>query len=160
MISKHSFFININWPLNAPPLNEANNKTSLKSHNISIEGKADLWISAAKAFKGDPSLHNPEDLLLSSLASCHMMSYLYVCQQNKIEVISYSDHAEAILEVNSDGSGYIKKVILKPKVTIKSLEYKELALSLHIKANKLCFIANSCNFEIIHHPEVQVLNSL
>ena len=27
----------------------------------------------------DPALYNPEDLLLSSVAACHMLSYLAVC---------------------------------------------------------------------------------
>ncbi|TEB40466.1 osmotically inducible protein OsmC, partial [Flavobacterium circumlabens] len=71
-----------------------------KSHQIKIEGKPVLNVSAAKAFKGDPALYNPEDLLLSSLASCHMMSYLYVCSQNGIEVLEYADNAEATLEVS------------------------------------------------------------
>jgi organic hydroperoxide reductase OsmC/OhrA len=34
-------------------------------------------------------------MLLSSVVSCHMMSYLYVCEQNGIEVLSYTDNAEA-----------------------------------------------------------------
>jgi organic hydroperoxide reductase OsmC/OhrA len=41
------------------------------------------------------TLYNPEDMLLSSVVSCHMMSYLYVCEQNGIEVLSYTDSAEA-----------------------------------------------------------------
>ncbi len=127
-----------------------------KSHKISIEGKPDLNISAAKAFKGDPQLYNPEDLLLSSLISCHMMSYLYVCSQNGIEVLEYSDNAEATLEVSSDGSGRFVEVILKPKVKISNSDKIELALDLHQKANQLCFISNSCNFPVLHEASCEV----
>jgi organic hydroperoxide reductase OsmC/OhrA len=42
------------------------------------------------------TLYNPEDMLLSSVVSCQM-SYLYVCEQNGIEVLSYTDSAEATL---------------------------------------------------------------
>ncbi|SHG48161.1 OsmC family protein [Flavobacterium aquidurense] len=121
-----------------------------KSHQIKIEGKPVLDISAAKAFKGDPELYNPEDLLLSSLVSCHMMSYLYVCSQNAIEVLEYSDNAEATLEVSADGSGRFTEVRLKPKVKISNPDKIALAIELHTKANQLCFIANSCNFSVLH----------
>ncbi|KZE83935.1 OsmC family protein [Myroides marinus] len=149
---KHLFKAALNW-MATDKLEESNKKVYAKSHTIKIEGKDILSISAAKAFKGDPTLLNPEDLLLSALTSCHMMSYLYVCQQNNIEVLTYEDNSEATLILNDDGSGHITKVVLNPVVRIKDASQKELALQLHIQANKLCFIANSCNFEIEHHAQ-------
>ena len=125
-------------------------KTYTKSHSIHIEGKEDLLISAAKIFKGDPNLHNPEDLLLSSLMSCHMMSYLFLCSKQQIEILSYQDEAVATLETYADGSGKIIEVVLQPKVELKNKNLYSIALSLHQEANKLCFIANSCNFPVIH----------
>lgn len=149
---KHLFKAALNW-MATNKLKESNRKAYAKSHTIKIEGKDILSISAAKAFKGDPSLLNPEDLLLSALTSCHMMSYLYVCQQHNIEVLTYEDNSEATLTLNADGSGSITKVVLNPIVRIKDESQKELAQQLHIQANKLCFIANSCNFEIEHHAQ-------
>ncbi|MDM1369621.1 OsmC family protein [Myroides marinus] len=149
---KHLFKAALNWKA-TDKLEESNKKVYAKSHTIKIEGKDILSISAAKAFKGDPTLLNPEDLLLSALTSCHMMSYLYVCQQNNIEVLAYEDHSEATLVLNDDGSGRITKVVLNPVVHIRDESKRELALLLHTQANKLCFIANSCNFEIEHHAQ-------
>lgn len=149
MKSKHLFKAEINWTSNQNPT-ESTSKFYSKSHKILIEGKPVLNVSAAKAFKGDPELYNPEDLLLSSLVSCHMMSYLYVCSQNGIEVLEYSDNAEATLEVAPDGSGRFTEVRLHPKVKIANFDQIELALELHKKANQLCFIANSCNFPVVH----------
>ncbi|QQU04423.1 OsmC family protein [Myroides odoratus] len=149
---KHLFKAALNW-MATDKVKEQNIKVYAKSHTIKIEGKDILSISAAKAFKGDPTLLNPEDLLLSALTSCHMMSYLYICQQHNIEVLAYEDNSEATLILNADGSGRITKVVLNPIVRIKEESQKELALQLHIQANKLCFIANSCNFEIEHHAQ-------
>jgi len=129
-----------------------NIKTYSRNHTVIIEGKPVLNMSAAKAFKGDAALYNPEDMLLSSLVSCHMMSYLYVCAQTGIEVLSYADDAIATLVVESDGSGRFTGVTLNPKVIIANTERIDEALELHKKANKLCFIANSCNFPIEHNP--------
>jgi organic hydroperoxide reductase OsmC/OhrA len=153
MVFKHVFKAKLNWLF---PKKEAAKYT--KSHSISIDGKTVLHVSAAKAFKGDPALYNPEDLLLSSVVSCHMMSYLYVCSQNGIDVVSYSDEAEATLEVLEDGSGRFTVIKLNPKVCVNNKEKREEALSLHKKANELCFIANSCNFPILHFPTCEIEN--
>lgn len=148
----HLFKVALNWIKKESKM-DSSNRIYTKSHHISIEGKPDLEVSAAKAFKGDPNLYNPEDLLLSSLTSCHMMSYLYCCIQYKIELISYQDHSEATLQVNPEGSGKIVKVDLFPEIIISDSSQIELALSLHKKANELCFIANSCNFPVYHHAK-------
>ena len=152
-MSNHYFKASLQWNLKSEA-DFKSKKIYTKNHTISFEGKESISVSAAKVFKGDPTLVNPEDLLLSSVTSCHMMSYLYVCQQNNIEILSYQDHSEAILEVNSDGSGKITKIILNPTIKIKDESKIDLAISLHKKANQLCFIANSCNFPILHHPSV------
>ncbi|MCW2120072.1 OsmC family protein [Flavobacterium sp. 7A] len=152
MSFKHLFKAQLQWFSN-----KKETTRYVKNHTVFIEGKEILNVSAAKAFKGDPSLYNPEDLLLSSVVSCHMMSYLYVCAQHQIEVISYSDAAEATLEVLENGSGRFVEVRLFPQVVIRNEEQIALANELHTRANELCFIANSCNFKIVHkgHCEVE-----
>lgn len=150
---KHLFKAVAKWTSNQE---DSTKRFYSKSHKIIIEGKPVLHVSAAKAFKGNPELYNPEDLLLSSLVSCHMMSYLYVCSQNEIEVLEYSDNAEATLEVSPDGSGRFIEVILNPKVTIANPDKIQMALDLHQKANQLCFIANSCNFPVLHNATCEV----
>lgn len=152
MTFKHLFKASLHWLNKREEIKQRSSHIYQKSHRISIEGKADIQVSAAKAFKGDPNLYNPEDLLLSSLVSCHMMSYLYVCSQNNIEVISYQDTATATLETTQDGSGRFVEANLNPQVVISDPMKIELALSLHKRANELCFIANSCNFPISHRP--------
>lgn len=153
---KHLFNATLNWASNQIQ-EDSTKRFYSKNHQIKIEGKPVLNVSAAKAFKGDPELYNPEDLLLSSLVSCHMMSYLYVCAQNGIEVLEYSDHAEAILEVASDGSGRFTEVRLHPNVVIANADKVQEALDLHTKANQLCFIANSCNFPVLHKANCKAL---
>ena len=156
MSFKHFFKAKLNWSSKEQPTPSAAKKYT-KSHSIVIEEKELMQVSAAKAFKGDPSLYNPEDLLLSSVVSCHMMSYLYVCQQNGIEVLSYQDNAEATLEVLDNGSGRFIEVRLFPKVIISNKEQIAQAIHSHKEANKLCFIANSCNFPIVHQANCEAV---
>ena len=157
MAFNHTFKASVNWQLGDNETTQ-NPKGFSRNHTVSIANKkAPLEVSAAKPFRGDETRYNPEDLLLSALASCHMMSYLYVCSQNNINVLSYTDTAEAILNVEASGSGRFTKVTLKPVVIIEDSSQIELAKALHTKANNLCFIANSCNFTVEHYAEVTVL---
>ncbi|WP_225034957.1 OsmC family protein [Winogradskyella sp. SM1960] len=152
----HTFKAQVNWTINEGESTK-NPRTFSRNHKVTKGNKvSDLQVSAAKPFRGDDTLFNPEDLLLSALISCHMMSYLYVCAQHQIEVLSYTDTSEGDLVVEANGSGSFKMVRLKPIVTIKDGSQKDLALSLHNKANELCFIANSCNFPIYHDATIVV----
>jgi organic hydroperoxide reductase OsmC/OhrA len=124
-----------------------------RSYVISVNNKPDILGSSDSAFMGDKSRYNPEDLLVSSLSSCHMLWYLHLCSQNGIIVLDYRDNAIGKMTETDDGSGHFTEVILNPEVTITKAEDIDKANSLHEKANKMCFIANSCNFPIRHEAK-------
>ncbi|MEO1051944.1 MAG: OsmC family protein [Bacteroidota bacterium] len=129
-------------------------KAYSRNHVISADQKLmDIPTSSDSAFRGDPERYNPEELFLSSLSSCHMLWYLHLCTVNKIVVESYVDQAEGTMEESEGGSGRFTEVVLKPIVTIKDESLIDKAVALHEQANKMCFIANSCNFEIKHNPQ-------
>lgn len=119
-----------------------------RKYEILIDGKEKLKGSADKPFFGDPSLYNPEDLLMSALSSCHMMSFLYLCRKEGINVASYQDNPIGVLQLNLDGGGQFESVTLKPKVVFVDSTHDNQLEDLHKRAGKLCFIANSVNFEI------------
>jgi organic hydroperoxide reductase OsmC/OhrA len=116
-----------------------------RSHIVRIQNKPDLLCSSDIPFRGDGSKHNPEDMLLMALSSCHMLWYLHLCADAGIVVTSYVDKPSGILEVHQ-GKGKFIEVILNPEVCIANKEHRILAASLHEKAHEYCFIANSVNF--------------
>ncbi len=128
-----------------------------RSHLISITGKPDLAGSSDAPFRGDISKHNPEDLLLASLSSCHMLWYLHLCADAGVVVVEYVDHAEGILSQNADGSGKFTEVTLLPMVTVSSENMLAKAKELHAKAHSFCFIAASVNFPLLHKPQLKVM---
>jgi len=129
-----------------------------KTHKVYIENKSPLIVSAAKAFKGDASKYNPEDLLLSAVSSCHMMSYMYLCEKHSITLVNYSDQTQGNLVVKADGSGAFSEININPIVTILEEDKLELAFNLHAEASRLCFIANSCNVPMHYTPNIQIAN--
>lgn len=124
-----------------------------RDHVISVDGKPEIACSSDPNFRGDPSRYNPEDMLVASLSTCHMLWYLHLCAVNKIVVTAYEDHAEGTMSERSDGSGEFVRVVLKPRVTISS-GHREQALALHHEAHKFCFIANSVKFPVEAEPEI------
>lgn len=122
-----------------------------RSHNISINNKNDIPASSDAPFMGDITKHNPEDLLLASLSSCHMLWYLHLCSDNGIVVTGYVDNATGTMIENGKG-GHFEEVVLHPQVTITDIAQVEKANSLHDEAHQCCFIANSCNFPVKHVP--------
>ena len=131
-----------------------------RSHTISINGKPDLAGSSDAAFRGDHAKHSPEDLFVSTLSSCHMLWYLHLCAVNGVVVVDYIDQATGILEEHDDGSGHFSRVTLNPMVTVAEESMIEKANALHNDAHKMCFIANSVNFPVVHQPSALVLQQM
>ncbi len=128
-----------------------------RNHIFRIKNKPDLEGSSDIAFRGDATKYNPEELLVASLSSCHMLWYLHLCCNEGIIVEQYEDNAEGLMQELSDGSGKFEKVILRPTVIISREDMVEKAKQLHEQANAKCFIANSCNFPVHHEPRIMVL---
>jgi organic hydroperoxide reductase OsmC/OhrA len=128
----------------------ADYKSYERAHLISVEGKPDIEGSSDAAFRGDKTKHTPEDLLVISLSTCHMLWYLHLCAVNKVVVTEYVDQATGVMEEDAKGSGYFKQVTLHPRVTVSEKSMIEKANALHHEANSMCFIANSVKFPIYH----------
>ena len=127
-----------------------------RSHLIRIENKKDIEASSDPAFRGDARKHNPEELLLASLSSCHMLWYLHLCSQAGVVVLDYIDDAIGMMEEQENGSGKFVEVTLQPSVWVKESNMIAQAEALHAKANEFCFIANSVNFPVKHIPKTIV----
>jgi organic hydroperoxide reductase OsmC/OhrA len=126
-----------------------------RQHRILVEGKPELQATADAAFRGDGAKHNPEDLFLAAISSCHMLSYLALCARAKVSVLAYEDEARGTMQEDGKGGGRFVEVTLHPVVTIANADDAARATELHERAHQLCFIANSCSVPIHHRPEVR-----
>src|SRR5665213_1783392 len=126
-----------------------------RNHEIDGPGKAaPVPGSSDSHFRGDGSRYNPEELLVASLSSCHMLWYLHLCAVNGIVVTHYEDAAAGFMHEADDGAGRFEKVMLRPAVTISSGSDRDKAQALHREAHRMCFIANSVNFPVMHEASV------
>ena len=125
-----------------------------RDHIIAAAGKPAIDGSSDPAFRGDPSRYNPEELLVASLSSCHMLWYLHLCAANHISVEGYEDDAEGVMKESADGSGEFVRVELRPRVTIASGGDTAKALTLHEEAHRMCFISRSVRFAVEVKAEI------
>jgi len=127
-----------------------------RSHTIKIGNKPELNLTTDDATHGDKSKLNPEDLLVSAISSCHMLSYLYLCAKARVVILDYVDHAAGTMIENPKGGGHFTEVILNPVFTVAEKSMVERAIALHEKAHDICFIAKSVNFKILNNPTCNI----
>ncbi|MBA2479761.1 MAG: OsmC family protein [Planctomycetes bacterium] len=148
----HTYSTHIAWTgaANGPA---SDYKTYSREFLLTIAGKPPLRGTADTAFLGDPALHNPEDLLVAALSSCHLLSYLALCANSGVVVTAYEDDATGTLG-QVDRNFKMTEVVLRPRVTIAASSDQAKAERLHERAHDICFIARSVNFPVRHEAIV------
>ncbi len=127
-----------------------------RHHNIAALSKPPIPGSSDPSFHGDANRWNPEEMLVVSLSSCHMLWYLHLCAVNGVVVTEYEDCAEGVMVTQPGGEGRFREVVLAPEVTLAPGSDLARARALHEEANAKCFIANSVNFPVRHEPVIRV----
>lgn len=143
----HSYPLSLAWTGNT--LDGSYNRNA----TVSNAGKHPLAVSSAPEYAGDASRWNPEDLLGSALATCHMLTFLALCAKAKVEVVGYEDHAEAVLDT-VDKVTRITQVRLRPVIRVTRGTSMAKVVELFEKAHKYCFVANSVTCEAVMEPRV------
>jgi organic hydroperoxide reductase OsmC/OhrA len=151
----HSFAVSVEWTGNRGS-GTSDYRAYGRDNVLTADGKPPIEGSAARVFHGDAGRWNPEETLIAALAECHLLSYLYVAVQNGIVVEPYRDAATGILQTSGDGTGRFESVTLRPVVTISSGD-PDVARRIHDEAERLCFIAASVNFPVLHEPTIEVV---
>lgn len=143
----HRYELNLAWT-GAGEAGTASYRSYRRDFTVTAPGKPELAGSSDPAFLGDAGRYNPEELLVASLSSCHMLWYLHLCARARIVVLAYRDRSRGVMEEDDDGSGCFTGVELRPVVTLADSADTARAAALHDDAHQLCFIARSVNFPV------------
>ena len=119
-----------------------------RTWRIETAGKAPIECSNDPLLGGDPTKPNPEDLLLSSLAACHMLWYLHLACEAGVVVQAYRDVPLGIGETGSHGEGRFVRAVLRPTISLQQGADLARAEALHHEVHRFCFIARSVNFPV------------
>lgn len=158
MNGQHKYNLTVKWTGNNGK-GTSDYRSYERSHTILAPDKQEILASSDPSFRGDKTRYNPEELLVASISSCHMLWYLHLCSEAGVVVTDYTDRATGTMVETEDGGGHFTEVTLNPIVVVSDKSMMGKANELHPKANQLCFIANSCNFPIYHKPTCNIENA-
>ena len=154
MNHRHRYRVDVEWTGNLGGGTDGYRNYS-RDHVIRIDGKPVIAGSSDPTFRGDAAKHNPEDMLVAALSTCHMLSYLHMATVAGVVVTAYIDAAEGTMATEGDGGRFVE-VVLRPTVTVSAASDPVKAETAHEAAHHACFIANSVNFPVRCHPRIVV----
>ncbi|MEM9579196.1 MAG: OsmC family protein [Pseudomonadota bacterium] len=149
MSKQHDFTSRVRWTGNTGKGNAAYLGYT-RNWSVETPGKPHIACSNDPLLGGDPGLHNPEDLLIATVSSCHMLWYLHLASDAGVVVHSYVDDPVGRGESLPDGTGRFVSAVLRPKIGLAPGVDPKLADSIHSKIHAHCFIARSVNFPITY----------
>jgi organic hydroperoxide reductase OsmC/OhrA len=127
-------------------------------HSWTFDGGATVEASAAPsvvpAAYTSASAVDPEEALVASISSCHMLTFLYFAAKQGFQVESYDDRAVGTMTKGANGVPWISTVVLHPRIDFGSGKRPSAdeESRLHHEAHEKCFIANSVKTEIQVEP--------
>ncbi len=146
-----SYSIHLSWRRATP---DFDHKTFDRSHVWRLAGGQIVRGSAAPEYFGNPAMSNPEEALLASLSSCHMLTFLAIAALKRLVVDSFEDEPMAELGKNDQGKTMVSRLLLRPRVTFGGARIPDAdaVLELHRKAKENCFIGNSLLTPVVLEP--------
>ena len=115
---------------------------------VSINNLDDLAVAPPAQFGGPGDQWSPEDLFMSSVSSCFILSFRAIARASKLEWTSIECHSEGILD-RVEGKTQFTKVVTTAKLVIAEHEDVENAERLLHKADKSCLVANSLTCDMM-----------
>ncbi len=122
---------------------------------LACQGRPDIKISSPPEFKGQDGLWTPETLYVGSIESCLFLTFVALAKAKKLDFLGYESQAVGTLE-QLYGKFVVSKVVVKPKVTVKTAEDAKVAQDVLGTMHDQCFISNSVESEVVVEPEVKV----
>ncbi|HEX5177501.1 MAG TPA: OsmC family protein [Chthoniobacteraceae bacterium] len=126
-----------------------------RAHTWRFDGGLAICAAASPhnvaAIHTDPSAVDPEEAFIAAIASCHMLTFLYLAYRAGLHLTAYDDEAVGEMAVNAQGANWVGSVKLHPKLTFAnatSAPSADVIARLHHEAHAQCFIANSVKTEV------------
>lgn len=125
-----------------------------REHSWTFDGGVSLPASSSPTAVplpwSNPANVDPEEAFVASLASCHMLTLLFLASRKGFAVQSYEDEAVGTLSKGDGGVMWVSTVVLSPRIGYGGDRQPthEESKELHHKAHEQCFIANSVKTQV------------
>jgi organic hydroperoxide reductase OsmC/OhrA len=121
----------------------------------SAPGKPEIDVGSPPEFKGEPGVWCPEELLVSALNGCLMLTFISLAQSKGVQFVAYESAAEGLLE-NVDGKYRITEIDVQPNLVLKSQADLETARTIMSDVEQHCFISNSITAKVKLAPQFRL----
>ena len=121
--------------------------SSARRGTLSASGKPNIVVGSPPEFKGEADIWAPEELLVGSLNTCIMLTFLTLAQAKGLTPVGYETEAEGLLE-NIEGKFRITEVTVRPRVSLKVKAELERAREIMEGVEAQCFISNSIKSKV------------
>jgi peroxiredoxin-like protein len=125
---------------------------------MTVSSKPDvpkMGVASPPEFKGHPGYWTPEDMLVSAVNSCTMMTFLTFAKKTGLAFLSYECEATGTLEM-SEGKFRFTEIVLDPKIVVSREEDIAAARAVFESAEENCLIANSLRTRVTGEPRITV----
>jgi organic hydroperoxide reductase OsmC/OhrA len=129
--------------------------SSARRGMLSAAGKPDVIVGSPPEFKGEPGNWSPEELLVGSLNTCIMLTFLTLAQARGLTPAGYESEAEGLLE-NVEGKYRLTEVSVRPRVVVETDAQLEVGRKTMEGVETQCFISNSVISRVKLTPEFVV----
>lgn len=127
-----------------------------RDHHVSVAPGVDMSLSADPAFRGNPALANPEQLLVAAASSCQMLSFLGASARAGVDIVTYEDDASGEMPEGVQPMS-ITEMVPRPRIRARGTDAATLR-ALVARAHDSCFVANSLRSTITIEPEFEILD--
>jgi organic hydroperoxide reductase OsmC/OhrA len=128
---------------------------SARRGTLTAAGRQSVVVGSPPEFKGEPDVWAPEELLVGSLNTCLMLTFLTLAQARGLSPVGYESEAEGLLE-NVEGKFRITRVTVRPRVALKGATELEPARKIMESVEAHCFISNSITSKVELNAEFVV----
>jgi organic hydroperoxide reductase OsmC/OhrA len=129
--------------------------SSARRGALAATGRPSIVVGSPPEFKGGPDVWAPEELLVGSLNTCLMLTFLAMAQARGLTPVGYESDAEGLLE-NVEGKYRITEVTVRPRVVLGKEAELEAARKIMEGVEAQCFISNSIRAKVELSPEFVV----
>jgi organic hydroperoxide reductase OsmC/OhrA len=131
----------------------ASNRYS-RAHVWRFDGGAEVAASASPQVVpvplSNPAGVDPEEALIASASSCHMLWFLHLARDAALVVTRYVDEATGTMGKDNRGRTAFTRITLRPRIDFAGDAPDAQALDrLHHAAHDACFIANTLRCDIV-----------
>ena len=131
----------------------ASNRYS-RAHVWRFDGGAEVVASASPQVVpvplSNPAGVDPEEALIASASSCHMLWFLHLARDAGLVVTRYVDEATGTMGKDDRGRTAFTRITLRPRIDFAGdVPGAEALDQLHHAVHDACFIANTLRCDIV-----------